>query len=146
MQACLRNVAIIALFLTAGFTITNTMSSCSIDKCSVTFPFTIGRNMVDGYALLGYVLENVSVTAVFSCFEECQRNCRCVSFNFLANVNQNNCQLNEENRFLRPASMKAVDGSQYYDLVTDYRVKVKHCSGGEDNIKMTGVFVVPFRG
>ena len=80
--------------------------------------------MVDGHALLGHVFANVSVAGVLDCYKACQPNCRCISFNFLTNVNQNNCQLNEENRHLKPGALKAVEGSQYYDLVINYNMKV----------------------
>ncbi|KAJ7323731.1 hypothetical protein OS493_030852, partial [Desmophyllum pertusum] len=47
--------------LTAGFIIVFTAGSCGNGKCSATHRFAIGDNMVDGYALLGHVFENVSV-------------------------------------------------------------------------------------
>lgn len=93
--------------------------------CSVTSAFTTGGETVEGYALFGYTFENVSVTGQFSCWLECQQNCRCVSFNFLTNVKRDNCQLNKEDRFQRPGSMKALHGSQYYDLMAGYRVQVQ---------------------
>lgn len=93
--------------------------------CSVTSAFTTGGETVEGYALFGYTFENVSVTGQFSCWLECQQNCQCVSFNFLTNVKRDNCQLNKEDRFQRPGSMKALHGSQYYDLMTGYRVQVQ---------------------
>ena len=125
MQAYLR-ISIIPLFITIGFIIPFTTGSCSSGKCSATFPFTIGRNMVDGHALLGHVFANVSVAGVLDCYKACQPNCRCISFNFLTNVNKDNCQLNEENRHLKPGALKAVEGSQYYDLVVNYNMKVRH--------------------
>ena len=85
--------------------------------------------MADGYALIGQVFQNISVAGVLSCYMTCQSKCRCVSFNFLTNVNQDNCQLNEENRHLNPDALKPMKGSQYYDLVIDYRVKVGRVRG-----------------
>ena len=123
-QSCLCN-SIISLFITAGFIIPFTTGSCSSGKCSATFPFTIGRNMVDGHALLGHVFANVSVPGVLDCYKACQPNCRCISFNFLTNVIQDNCQLNEENRHLKPGALVPMGGSQYYDLVVNYNVKVR---------------------
>ena len=76
--------------------------------------------MADGYALIRHAFENVSVRGELSCYKRCQPNCRCISFNFLKNVNQDNCQLNEENRHLKPGALMALEGSQYYDLVIDY--------------------------
>ena len=135
--------SIVSLFITAGFVITFTMGSCSNGKCSATFPFTVGRNMVDGHALLGHVFANVSVAGVLDCYKACQPNCRCISFNFLSNANQDNCQLNEENRHLKPGALIPMEGSQYYDLVVHYNFKVGHClycgcSPGGDSPIMTG--------
>ena len=80
--------------------------------------------MAEGYALVGYVFQNVSLPRALSCYQTCQSSCRCISFNFLTNVNQDNCQLNEENRHLKPGALIPMEGSQYYDLVMEYSVKV----------------------
>ena len=87
--------------------------------------------MANGYALIGHVFENVSVAGVLNCYHTCQPNCRCISFNFLTNVKQDNCQLNEENRYLKPGALIPMKDSQYYDLVIDYSVKVRRVSERE---------------
>ena len=125
--ACLCH-SIISLLITAGFIIPFTTGSCSDGKCPVSFHFTIGRNMVDGHALLDHVFATVSVTRVMDCFSACQTNCRCISFNFLTHSNQDNCQLNEENRHLKPGALIPMDGSQYYDLDIIYHTGVKSVS------------------
>ncbi|KAL9960200.1 hypothetical protein ACROYT_G033622 [Oculina patagonica] len=79
--------------------------------------------MADGYALIGYVFANVSVAGALNCYQICQPNCRCISFNFLTNVKQDNCQLNEENRHLKPSALVPMKGSQYYEVVITYGVK-----------------------
>ncbi|KAL9989534.1 hypothetical protein ACROYT_G004096 [Oculina patagonica] len=84
--------------------------------------------MADGYALVGHAFENVSVAGVLNCYQTCQPNCRCISFNFLTNVQQDNCQLNEENRHLKPGALMPLRGSQYYDVVIDYSVKTASSS------------------
>ncbi|XP_066015699.1 uncharacterized protein [Pocillopora verrucosa] len=114
--------SIIPLLITAGFIFPFTTGSCSDDKCPVSFHFIIGRNMVDGHALLGHVFANVSVTKVMDCYRACQPNCRCISFNFLKYSNRDNCQLNEENRHLKPGALMAKEDSQYYDLVVRYNI------------------------
>ncbi len=81
--------------------------------------------MANGYALIGHVFENVSVAGVLNCYQACRPNCRCISFNFLTNVDQDNCQLNEENRHLKPGALMPMEGSKYYDLVINYSVKVR---------------------
>ena len=94
--------SIISLLITARFIFPFITGSCSDNKCPVSFHFIIGRNMVDGHALVGHVFANVSVTKVMDCYRACQPNCRCISFNFLKYSNQDNCQLNEENQHLKP--------------------------------------------
>lgn len=123
-RPCLRLV-IISLFVTAGLITAITMGACSRGKCSATFRFAVGINMADGYALFGHVFENVSVSGVLNCYQACQHNCRCISFNFLTTVNKDNCQLNEENRHLKSGALMPMQGSHYYDLVVDYSVKVR---------------------
>ena len=118
--------SIIPLLITAGFIFPFTTGSCSDDKCPVSFYFIIGRNMVDGHALVGHVFANVSVTKVMECYRACQPNCRCISFNFLKYSNQDNCQLNEENRHLKPGALMAKEDSQYYDLVVRYNIAVRN--------------------
>lgn len=82
--------------------------------------------MKDEHALLGHAFKNVSVARVMDCYKACQPNCRCISFNFLTNTDRENCQLNEENRHLKPDSLKPTIGSQYYDMVIilDHNVQV----------------------
>ena len=58
------------------------------------------------------------------CFRRCLSDCQCISFNYLTTVNQDNCELNEENKYLKPNALQAKPGIQYYDLVFDYNVVV----------------------
>ncbi|PFX30179.1 Lactadherin [Stylophora pistillata] len=102
------------IFIVAGFIIPFTTGSCVTGKCLVSFNFTIGRNVVDGHALLGHVFANVSVTGVMDCHRACQSNCRCLSFNFLTHSSQDNCQLNEENRHLKPGALIPMEGFQAF--------------------------------
>ena len=113
------------IFIVAGFIIPFTTGSCVTGKCLVSFNFTIRRNVVDGHALLGHVFANVSATGVMDCHRACQSNCRCLSFNFLTHSSQDNCQLNEENRHLKPGALIPMEGFQYYDLGIIYNSEVK---------------------
>ena len=115
---------LILLYITAGFITPFTAGSCTSGNCFATFRFVIGKDMVDGHALLGHVFANVSVIGVKGCYRACQTNCRCISFNFMTHSNQKNCQLNEENRHIKPSALRAVASSQYYDLVVRYNIAV----------------------
>ena len=90
---------------------------CPNDHCLTGgFFFAPGRNMVNSHALRGHVFDNFTVKQPIECFRKCRCDCRCISFNYLTNVNENNCELNEENRYTNFTALKSVEGSQYYDL------------------------------
>ena len=89
------------------------------------FFFAPGRNMINNHALYGHVFLQVTVAQPIRCFERCQSDCRCISFNYLTNVNENNCELSEENRYTNFSALRPVEGSQYYDLTINYDVRVR---------------------
>lgn len=89
------------------------------------FFFVRGRNMVDNHALRGHVFANVTVTEAVHCFRACQLDCRCTSFNYQQFVSKNNCQLNEENRYTNFSALEFAEGTQYYDLVIGYNIRVR---------------------
>lgn len=80
--------------------------------------------MVENHTLSGYVFETFTVSMPVECFRKCQADCRCISFNYLTTGSQDNCKLNEENKYLKPSALERREGSQYYDLVIDYNVVV----------------------
>ena len=123
-EACIHK-SITLLLIVSAFMIFFTAGLCRIGGfigCS----FIMERNIVDDYCLVGHVFANFSAAGVTECYKICQTNCRCISFNFLKSINQSNCQLNEENRHTKPGALKPMNGSQYYDLVIDYEVTVRH--------------------
>ena len=101
-----------------------TQSSCQGNYLPGGYYFTTGRNMVDDYALFGNVFQTFTVSVAVECFRKCRSDCQCISFNYLTTVNQDNCELNEENKYLKPNALQAKQGSQYYDLVINYNVVV----------------------
>ena len=88
------------------------------------FFFARGRNMVENHALRGHVIANVTATEPIHCFRTCRLDCRCISFNYQHGVSQNNCQLNDENRYTNSSALEFLEGSQYHDLVIDYSITV----------------------
>ena len=104
--------------------LSSTQSSCPGNFLPGGYYFATGTNMVQDHSLSGFVFETSTVTLPVQCFRKCRLNCRCISFNYLTKVNQNNCQLNEENKYLKPSALQPKQGSQYYDLVIDYKVVV----------------------
>ena len=104
------------------------MALCANDKCLPGgFFFAVGRDMIEDHALLGHVFRNVTVTEPIRCFEECRCDCRCISFNYLATVSQNNCQLNDDNMNMSPSDLKPSEGSHHYGLAVNYNIKVSTC-------------------
>ena len=89
------------------------------------FFFAVGRNMLDNHALLGHVFKNATVREPIKCFEKCQADCRCISFNYLKIASKDNCQLNEENENTKSHALRPKENYQYYNLVIDYNIKVR---------------------
>ena len=84
------------------------------------FYFATGRNMVDRHRLSGFVFETLTISMPVECFRKCQADCRCISFNYLTTTSQDNCELNEENKYTKPSALEPREGGQYYDLIIDY--------------------------
>ncbi len=101
-----------------------TQSSCHENYLPGGYYFTTGRNMVEDHSLYGHVFKKFTVSMPVECFSKCRYDCHCISFNYLTTVNQDNCELNEENKHLKPNALQRKKGSQYYDLVIDYNVVV----------------------
>lgn len=89
------------------------------------FFFAVGRNMLDNHALLGHVFKNATVREPIKCFEKCQTDCRCISFNYMKTANEDNCQLNDENKNTKSNALRPKENYQYYDLIIDYNIKVR---------------------
>ena len=99
---------------------------CPADNCPTGgFFLAPGRHMVNNHALFGHVFDNFTVAEPVECFRKCRCDCRCISFNYRTNVIENNCELNEENRHTNTSALKPLQGSQYYDLVVNYDIRVR---------------------
>ena len=101
------------------------LASCSSGTCLAGgFFFSAERNMLNNNALLGHVIENVTVSRPSKCFKRCANDCRCISFNYLTtSADESKCQLNEESRHTKREALQPQVDSQYYDLVIDYNIK-----------------------
>ena len=88
------------------------------DACMTTvYYFNRVRDTVKNHALRGHVIANVTARKPLFCFDACRLECRCISFNFKQSADQDNCQLNEENRYTNFGALEFAEGWQYYDLV-----------------------------
>ena len=99
------------------------LSWCGDNKClEGNISFGVKKNLVEDHALVGHVIESVTVADPLCCFEKCQSDCRCISFSYLTNTSQENCQLNNENMNTNSSGLKLIEGSRYYDLVVNYNM------------------------
>lgn len=123
----LKNLLVTTKAVQFLFHVVQIRALCSNDHCLTgAFFFAPGRHMVNNHVLLGHVFDNLTVKEPIECFRKCRCDCRCISFNYLTNVNENNCELNEENRHTNSSALKPLQESQYYDLVVNYDIKVRN--------------------
>lgn len=119
------HVTLTKLLLPVFFFVVPFVVTCPDGNCLVGgFFFALGRNMLDNHALVGHVFNSNTVTEPMSCFKKCQSDCRCISFNYLPSEKQDNCQLNNENKNTNSSALQPNKGSQYYDLVINYKIRV----------------------
>ena len=57
------------------------LSWCGDNNClEGGFSFDVKKNLVEDHALVGHVIESVTVADPLCCFQKCQSDCRCISF------------------------------------------------------------------
>ena len=89
------------------------------------FAFFIDRDVVPNHALEGHVFKTSTVGRATQCHMMCKDDCRCISMNFIQNTDQDNCELNDVNKEMKPAALKYKPGTSYYDLVREYATDVR---------------------
>lgn len=114
-----------AIILGSGYLATVTKGTCFQENCpNVGYFFAVGKNIVDKHFLRHSVISKFTVVEPIECFRKCRLECQCISFNYWTTKNEDNCELNYENRYLKPSKLKLQVGAQYYDLVMAYNVVV----------------------
>ena len=91
------------------------------------FKFVLNEDVVNDHALDGHVFQRHTVKTAAQCHMMCRDDCLCVSMNYLLNVKENNCELNDVGQKKKPDALKVKHGAQYYDLVRSYAVEVRKC-------------------
>ena len=89
------------------------------------FRFAIDEDVVYNHILEGHVFQRLKVRSAAHCHVKCKDNCLCVSMNYFPQSQENNCELNDANKDMKPAALKWRQGGNYYDLVRSYTVKVR---------------------
>ena len=92
------------------------------------FYFVLNNHVVDGHALEGHVVQRRTVNTAAQCHVMCKDNCQCVSFNYLPSDQENNCELNDANKEMKPDALKVKSRAQYYGLVRSYIMEVNWTS------------------
>ena len=87
--------------------------------------FTLDKNFVADHSLHNHVIATLTVSGAVECYNNCRMNCQCNSLNFWSTKNEKNCELNKENKFLKPYDLHPDLGAQYYNLHVIYSVKVR---------------------
>ena len=114
------------IFYGVFFTNFSLSVACQTQPCTLKqYSFSRDRDSMENYALFGYTFKNLTVTSHKNCFEHCAWDCRCISFNYLTTAKKDNCQLNEENKYLKPGALKRKEGYSYHEIGIDYNVKVR---------------------
>ncbi|RMX45898.1 hypothetical protein pdam_00015074, partial [Pocillopora damicornis] len=90
--------------------------------------FAVDKNLVADHSLHNHVIATLTVSGAVECYNNCRMNCQCNSLNFWSTKNEKNCELNKENKFLKPYDLHPDLGAQYYDLHVIYSVKGVPCS------------------
>ena len=88
------------------------------------FKFSIHDGLLRDHALEGHVFKRSTVEAVTHCHVMWRGDCRCISMNYIHNKQEDNCELNDVNKQMKPAAMKCKFGADYYDLVREVTKKV----------------------
>ena len=92
------------------------------------FAFFIDKDVVPNNALVGHVFKRSTVGRATQCHMMCKEDCRCISMNFIQNSNQDNCELIDVNKVMKPAALKYKPGASYYDLIREYTNDVSDIS------------------
>ena len=124
MQLCSLTFLVTTLTMPPARTSAESDFNTGCSGFSVTFRFLIDEDVVYEHVLEGHVYRRSTVTKATECHGLCRDDCRCVSMNYITNSEYDNCELNEANRHLEPASLRPKTGARYYELVRQYMIGV----------------------
>lgn len=111
---------LVALFVVMGWHLLFARGICQ------KFAFFIDKDVVPDHALEGHVFKRSTVDRATQCHVMCKDDCRCISMNFIHNNDQDNCELSDFNKEMKPTALKYRPGASYYDLVRQYTIDVSN--------------------
>ena len=68
--------------------------------------FFTDKDVVPDHALEGHVFKTSTVGRATQCHMLCKDDCRCISMNYIYKSQQDNCELNDVNKEMKPAALK----------------------------------------
>ena len=98
---------------------------CRTGTC-LKYPLDVYADSVQDTELAGHVFQNYVTLNPIQCYTWCVKDCRCLSFNYKENSEENYCELNEESHFTNKSLLKPNRGSRYYALRRERRQQVNH--------------------
>lgn len=87
--------------------------------------FYLDKDLVADHSLRNHVIATSTVSGSVECYNNCRMNYQCNSLNFWSTRKENSCELNKENKFLKPSDSHPDPDALYYDLVVDYSAIVR---------------------
>ena len=97
---------------------------CNTGTC-FKYPLDVYVDSVQDTEFAGHVFQNSVTLNPIQCYTWCVKDCRCLSFNYKENNEENYCELNEENHFTNKSNLKPSRGSRYYALRREHQQQVK---------------------
>ena len=90
--------------------------------CRTTF--SVNEDVIRNHAFESHVFKRFTVDAITHCYMRCRDDCRCLSMNFIHSSKEENCELNDVNKEMQPASLQYRFAVDYYDFVREFSQKV----------------------
>ena len=121
---------IVATFLINFFTaqllwrFVEVKAHCSTGTC-LKYPLDVYGDSVHDTEFVGHVFQNSVKLNPIQCYTWCVKDCRCLSFNYKENNEENYCELNEENHFTNKSFLKPSRRSRYYVLHREHQQQAK---------------------
>ena len=116
---------VIYLALRAFVTCTSFQHQRSVSPglcCRTTF--SANQDVIRNHALESHVFKRSTEQAITHCYMKCRDDCRCLSINFIHSSDEENCELNDVNKEMQPASLQYRFAVDYYDFVREFSQKV----------------------
>ena len=86
--------------------------------------FDVHESAPHDHALEGHVFKRSTVHGDTHCHVMCGDDCRCISMNYVHTKQNDNCELNDVTKEMKPTALKYKFGADYHDLAREMTKKV----------------------